>query len=199
MLGFANAVEISGRSPISPLKPDDFPTAKPSGTILNTDEHEDEFDEHVVSMSEGRARSHTRPRVTRADAPDLEDLPCFTALLRLTRTPRAHARTLHSQYVLRLLLVAADVPGILLPTETPDIYSMAILARAFGSDNLHFVWIAFLALLCATIQVLLHSRVGTRHRIIPAHLVGGTSLFSCVDINCSSVSRYHHGCQSVHM
>ena len=194
MLGFANAVEISGRPPISPLKPGDFPTAKPPGTILNTDEHDDGFDEHVVSMSEGGARSHTLPRVTRVDAPDLEDLPCFTALLRLTRAPRAHARTLRTQYVLMLPPVPADVPGILHPMKTSDIYSMAILARVFASDNLHFVWIAFLALLCAAIQVLLHARIGTRHRIIPAHLVGGASLFSCVHINCSSVSRYRHRC-----
>jgi len=30
---------------------------------------------------------------------------------------------------------------------------MAILARVYASDNLHAIWISFLALLCVSIQV----------------------------------------------
>jgi hypothetical protein len=53
MLGFASpphGVEISNRNMIY------APTLAP-GALTNTDEADDEFDEHVVSMSEGRPRS----------------------------------------------------------------------------------------------------------------------------------------------
>lgn len=135
MLGFAapNGIEISNANIISlpPGPPKDY-----KASMDVTDEADDEFDEHVVGLSEGETPSETQSFCVARTA-------LATRCGIYSRAPPC--RGARSQAPVELTLRV--VPLCL------DIYSMAILARVYSTNNMHAIWISFLALLCVTIQV----------------------------------------------